>query len=177
MGCEYVQGYYFSKPVPPEGFDQFLAERARVKYEATPVTRKTYMSISKALTSDFESIFYVDVATDFYLEFFAGPDGDLEIHPGGIDFFKDAREKLLESVSEADAQKLREATSKANLIHLAEQEESIRLSFAKLKNGAPVPCSLKTILSRENDHHHPVIGARQEYDRLNGSAEYKNIIA
>ena len=171
MGCEYVQGYYFSKPVPPEGFDRFLAERAQVKYEATPVTRKTYMSISKALTSDFESIFYVDVATDFYLEFFAGPDGDLEIRPGGIDFFKDAREKLLESVSEADAQKLREATSKANLIHLAEQEESIRLSFAKLKNGAPVPYSLQTIRTRESDHHHLVIGVKQERDGQDGGTE------
>jgi EAL domain-containing protein (putative c-di-GMP-specific phosphodiesterase class I) len=163
MGCEYVQGYYFSKPVPPEDFDRFLIERSEVKYEVTPVTRKTYMSISKALTSDFESIFYVDVATDFYLEFLTDAEGDLEIRPGGIDFFKEAREKVLEGVSEADVQKLREATSKANLIHLAEQEESIRLSFAKLKNGVPVPYSLQTIRTRESDHHHLVIGIRQEY--------------
>ena len=162
MGCEYVQGYYFSKPVPPEDFDHFLAERAQVKYEVTPVTRKTYMSISKALTSDFESIFYVDVATDFYLEFFSGADGDLEIRPGGTDFFKDAREKLLEGVGEADVQTLREATSKSNLIRLAEQQESIQLSFARLKNGEPVPYSLQTIRTRESDHHHLVIGVRQE---------------
>ena len=171
MGCEYVQGYYFSKPVPPEDFDAFLAERAQVKHEVTPVTRKTYMSISKALTSDFESIFYVDVATDFYLEFYSGKDGDLEIRPGGIDFFKDAREKLLESVSEADVQKLREATSKANLIHLAEQEKSIRLSFAKLKNGVPVPYSLQTIRTRESDHHHLVIGVKQEHGDRDGRAK------
>lgn len=46
MGCEYVQGYYFSKPVPPEEFDHFLVERKKVSYEVTPITRKTYMSIS-----------------------------------------------------------------------------------------------------------------------------------
>jgi len=40
MGCEYVQGYYFSKPVPHEMFDQFLAERAEVKVEVTPTFRK-----------------------------------------------------------------------------------------------------------------------------------------
>jgi len=28
LGCAYVQGYYFSKPVPPEAFDRFLAERS-----------------------------------------------------------------------------------------------------------------------------------------------------
>ncbi len=171
MGCEYVQGYYFSKPVPPEGFDRFLAERAAVKYEVTPVSRKTYMSISKALTSGFESIFYVDVATDYYLEFYAGADGDLEIRPGGTDFFKDAREKLLEGVREADVQALREATGKANLIRLAEQEESIQLSFARLKNGAPVPYSLQTIRTRESDRHHLVIGVKQGSDAGNESYE------
>ncbi len=164
MGCEYVQGYYFSKPVLPSEFDVFLAERAKIHYEATPVTRKAYMSISKALTSSFESIFYVDVATDIYLEFSAGADGDLEIRPGGTDFFREAREKLLEGVSEADAEKLREATGKANLIRLAEQEESIRLSFVRQKNGLPVPYTLQTIRTRESDHHHLIIGVHQEQE-------------
>lgn len=101
---------------------------------------------------------------DGYLEFFTGADGDLEIRPGGTDFFKDAREKLLEGVLEADVQKLREATSKTNLIHLAEQEESIQLSFSRQKNGVPVPYSLQTIRTRESDHHHLIIGVRQERD-------------
>ncbi len=29
MGCDMVQGYYFSRPVPPEDFDRFLIERAK----------------------------------------------------------------------------------------------------------------------------------------------------
>ncbi len=161
MGCDYVQGYYFSKPVTHEVFDQFIVERTKVKVEVTPAVKKTYMGISKALTSDFESIFYVDVVTDFYLEFFMGQDGDLEIRPAGTDFFEDAREKLLEDVSEADAQKVREATSKANLIHLAEQEETLVLVFCKEKNGEAVPYSLQTIKTRESDRHHVVIGVRK----------------
>ena len=162
MGCDLVQGYYFSRPVPPEDFDRFLIERAEVKDEVALSTKKTYMSISKALTSDFESIFYVDVVTDFYLEFYTGKGGDLEIRPGGADFFDAAREKLLEDVSEADAQRVREATSKANLINLAEQEEAVTLSFHKRKNGAEKPYVLQTIRTRESDNHHIVIGVRQE---------------
>ena len=131
-----------------------------MKVEVAPVVKKTYMSISKALTSDFESIFYVDVVTAFYLEFFMGKDGDLEIRPAGTDFFKDISEKLLKDVSEDDAGKVREATGKANLIRLAEQEETLALTFCKQKNGVAVPYSLQTIKTRESDHHHVVIGVR-----------------
>ena len=162
MGCDYVQGYYFSKPVPHETFDRFLAERSEVEVDFTPAVKKTYMSISKALTSDFERIFYVDVVTAFYLEFLMGKDGDLEIRPAGTDFFEDVREKLLEDVCDADVQKVREATSKANLIHLAEQEDALALTFHKEKNGTAKPYSLQTIKTRESDHHHVVIGVRQE---------------
>ena len=162
MGCDYVQGYYFSKPVPHETFDQFLAERAQVKIEVTPAVKKTYMSISKALTSDFESVFYVDVVTAFYLEFFMDKNGDLEIRPAGTDFFETVREKLLEDVREADTQKVREATSKANLIRLAEQEEALDLTFCREINGIETPYLLQTIKTRESDHQHVVIGVRQE---------------
>ena len=162
MGCEYVQGYYFSKPVPPEDFDRFIIERAEMEVEVTPAVRKTCMSISKALSGDFESIFYVDVVTAFYLEFFMGKDGDLEIRPAGTDFFEDAREKLLENVSDDDVQKVKEAISKANLIHLAEQEEDFVLTFCKEKNGVTVPYSMQKIKTRESDHQHVVIGVRRE---------------
>ena len=164
MGCDLVQGYYFSKPVPPEAFDRFLIERSKAGDVVPTSTKKTYMSISKALTSDFESIFYVDVVTDFYLEFYTGKDGDLEIRPGGVDFFNEAREKLLQDVSEADAERVREATGKANLIRVAEQEENISISFTGNRNGTSVSYLLQTIRTRESDHNHIVIGVRQEAD-------------
>ena len=162
MGCDLVQGYYFSKPVPPEEFDRFLIERANARVEVTPEVKKTYMSISKALTSDFESIYYVDVVTDFYLEFYTGRDGELEIRPGGEDFFGRAREALLMDVPENEAERLREATGKHNLTWWADEEEAVALSFHKLKNGMPVPYTLQTIRTRESDDHHIVIGVRQE---------------
>ena len=162
MGCDLVQGYYFSRPVPPEEFDRFLIERAEAEPEVTTSTKKTYMSISKALTSDFENIFYVDVVTDYYLEFFTGKGGDLEIRPGGVDFFGDGRAKILEGVSEPDATKVREATSKTSLMRWIGQEETTILSFLKLKDGEPTTYSLQTIKTRESDSHHIVIGVRQE---------------
>ena len=125
-------------------------------------TEKTAVSISEALTGDFERIFYVDVLTDFYLEFVTGEDGKLEIHPGGIDFFDSARKNLLQDVAEDDAGSLREATGKANLIRLAEQNESVTLPFRRMKNGVPTPYTLQTIRTRESDRHHIVIGVKKE---------------
>ncbi len=161
MGCDYVQGYYFSKPVPPQAFDRFLIERTSAKTEIMPADKKACMSISKALTSDFESIFYVDMVTDFYLEFHTGKNGELEIRPGGVDFFSDIGEKLLADVAGADAEALRKALSKTNLMRWIGQQETVELSFTKLKDGVPTPYSLQTIKSRESDTNHIVLGVRE----------------
>ena len=162
MGCEYVQGYYFSKPVPPEDFDSFLTKRAEVQYEATPVTKKAYMNISEALTSNFESIFYVDVVSAHFLEFFSGKDGDLEILPGGTDFFGDAREKLLEDVCAQDRERLREVLSKNSLIRWISQEDMSEVSFSRMREGKLKRYILQAIKTRSSDDHHIVIGVRPE---------------
>jgi hypothetical protein len=162
MGCDMVQGYFFSKPVPPEAFDHFLLERGNVKVEMTPTEKKTYMSISKALTSDFESIFYVDVVSAHFLEFCSGKDGDLEILPGGTDFFGDAREKLLEDVCAEDRERLREVLSKSSLIRWISQEDIGEVSFSRMRDGKLKPYILQAIKTRSSDDHHIVIGVRPE---------------
>ena len=68
---------------------------------------------------------------------------------------------LLQDVAEDDAVPLREATGKANLIRLAEQNESVTVPFHRLKNGVPTPYTLQTIRTRESDRHHIVIGVKQ----------------
>ncbi len=162
MGCDLVQGYYFSKPVPAESFDRFLIERSQIKAEVTPEIKRTYVSILKALTSNYESIFYVDVVTDSYLEFHVGRAGELDIRPGGGRFFEDIREKLLEDVDEADAEKVSAAVSKVNLMRWAGQENTSSLSFRKLRAGVQTPYILQTIKTRESDDHHVVLGIRPE---------------
>ena len=162
MGCDYVQGYYFSKPVPPEGFDRFLIERGKTSVEIAPAVKRTYMSISNALTSDFESIYYVDLVSAHYLEFFSGKDGDLEIWPGGTDFFGTAREMLLEDVCDEDTERIREVLSKASLIRWISEENTGVLSFRRRKDGELKPYTMQTIRTRSSDDHHIVIGVRPE---------------
>ncbi len=162
MGCDYVQGYYFSRPVPPEDFDRFLIERGETSVEIAPAVKRTYMSISNALTSDFESIFYVDLVSAHYLEFYSGKDGDLEIRPGGTDFFGDAREKLVEDVCEEDKERIRDVLSKASLIRWISQEDGGEVSFRQMCDDAQKPYTLQTIRTRSSDDHHIVIGVLPE---------------
>ena len=81
----------------------------------------------------------MDVITGFCLECFTGKGGDLEIHPGRVDFFDDARKKILRDVCEPDVGRIRKAISKANLMRWIGQEEAVPLSFCKLKDGSPGP--------------------------------------
>ena len=157
-----MQGYYFSKPVPPADFDRFLMERKAAKADVPPETRRAYMSISRALTGDFVNIFYVDMVTDCYLEFYMDKGGKLEIRPGGTDFFGDAREKLLRNVTEGDRERVRDATSKANLMRWVGQEQTEALSFRKAEAGGEAAYILQTIKTRESDSHHIMIGVRPE---------------
>lgn len=145
-----------------EDFDHFLTERKDVKVELTPSEKRTYMSISKALTSDFESIFYVDMVTSCFLEFYTGKEGELEIQPGGTDFFGDAREKLVKDICKEDAERIHKSLSKNNLMQWISQEETETLSFCRQKNGELEPCILQTIKTRSSDNHHIVIGVRPE---------------
>ena len=37
MGCDIVQGYYFSKPVPPEQYEHFIEQRMRIEENSVPI--------------------------------------------------------------------------------------------------------------------------------------------
>ena len=160
LGCDYVQGYYFSKPVPANEFERFLVERARQSAEITAETRKTYMSLSQALPSGFESIYYIDTLSNCYMEFYTGSRGEIEIRPGGTDFFREAPIKLLDGVPEEDAERARETLQKEKLVALADGDS--KLSYRRLFGGKLKPYLMETIRIRDNDDHHIVIGIRAE---------------
>lgn len=162
MGCDIVQGYYFSKPLPDTEFERFLLERKDQSVGMIPEIRKSFMSISKALTSDFESIFYVDTVTDYYLEFYTGKDGELEIRPGGENFFADAEEKLIAGAADPDADRLRQAIEKEHLPKWTAGDNPEKIIFRKKTGRGERTYSLQAIRTRSSDDHHVVIGVKRE---------------
>ncbi len=162
LGCDLIQGYYFSKPVPEDEFRSFLKERKTQSGEITPVVRRTAMRISRALSGDFEDIYYVDIITDCYLKFTSGSGGDLDISPGGTDFFDTAVNELLAKTAESDRQALSDALQRTALMKQINSGEEVSIRFSMLKNGKPVPYLLKTIRTRASDTHHIVIGVQPQ---------------
>jgi len=162
MGCDLIQGYYFSKPVPAAEFEPFLITRRGQAVGPVQTPKKSYMSLSRALTGNFESIFYVDMLTDFYLEFYSGPGGELQIRPGGADFFRDAKEKLLPDVVPEDAERLEKLFRREALLKLLGSGESVTVPFTRQKGGERRAWRLQTIRTRGADDSHVVIGIRPE---------------
>ena len=154
---------------PPADFDRFLIERGEQGVEIAPAVKRTYVSISKALTSDYENIYFVDVVSNHYLEFFSGKNGDLEIRPGGTDleirpggtdFFGEAKVTILEDVSEDDVKTVGDALSKSNLVRCAGEDETFTITFKRMKGGTLKEYTLQTIKTRSDDKHHIVIGVK-----------------
>lgn len=43
MGCDVVQGYYFSKPVPPEEYEAFIEQRLSLPEDISPIERAHHL--------------------------------------------------------------------------------------------------------------------------------------
>ncbi len=153
MGCDLVQGYYFSKPLPHEEFEHYLVERSKRGNNEIKKVRKN-MSITKALTSEYESIFYIDKNTDYYIEFYAGPEGELQLRTDGESFFKEGLNKLKMKFDPDDEEGLNRVLSKEALIAWALGDEPEDITIRR--NGGTI--SIRALNTRNSDENHIVIG-------------------
>ncbi len=161
LGCDLIQGYYFSKPVPAEEFERFLLERQKLNVQPQAETRASYQSLTKALTYEFDRIYYIDLSAGSYLEFSSGEAGELRIRPDGVDFFGTEEPRLLEGADPAEAEKLRAALTRDALRKTVETEESVNLSW-KRGGEKPCICRLRSMRTRNRDDHHLALGFRME---------------
>ena len=164
LGCDRVQGYFFSKPVEPDAFARFLAEREKAPVPAAPEYRQSYISISKALAGDFESLCYVDTHTGRFLQFRAEGEHELEILPGGTDFFGAPGKALAGDVCEEDLPGVEAALSRENLVKWAGTDELQSVRFRRTEGGAAKTCALQMIRTRNRDDRYIVIGVRPDPD-------------
>ena len=174
MGCDIVQGYYFSRPLPSHEYEHYVVERrdqiAQGEDTSSNPLRKTvrahnrhrnlaFERIAYALSNGFESVFYVDTDTNHYVEFSSdSSDADLQIRRSGDDFFANAQANITNHVLKADQQRMLLCLQKDTLLDQLIQGRSFSMTYRIDREGTPVYYSLKAVSATTHDDHHIVMG-------------------
>lgn len=180
MGCDLAQGYYFSKPVPAAEFDRFIEEKldqiekglaaagapGRVR-EVSDLAASALQNLSTAMTSDFESVYYVDTETGYYMEF--GTHlwrEDLQLQKGGDNFFEDIRRNFSGRLHPDDRKKISVFLDSDYIMQRLDTEEAVSMTFRLLRNGEPVYYLMQIVRSRTSGEKQIVIGLRNADEQV-----------
>jgi len=177
MGCDMVQGYYFSRPLPAEDYERFVAERKeQLADRPQPLPEKRpplstrdagFGRIAYALSSGFESVYYIDTESDHYVEFSSdGKYEDLQIERSGADFFADTQRNIRRVVYEEDRLRVGLCLQKDALLAQLTDGRPFSMTYRLLIDGAPVYYNLKVVKAGTRDDHHIVIGVSNVNDQL-----------
>ena len=176
MGCDIVQGYYFSRPVPAQEYEKFVVERldrGNTGAEADPHASAggsgedrpgehrdvAFGGIATALSSGYESIYYINTLDDHYVQFSSeGKYEDLQIEDSGLNFFADAARNVARVVFYEDQERVGQALRKENLLARMEGAHPFSMNYRLMIDGEPVYYALKSVRARTKDDHHIVIG-------------------
>ncbi|MBQ7153845.1 MAG: EAL domain-containing protein [Clostridia bacterium] len=149
IGCDFVQGYYFSKPVPAADFEQFLTARiaadreltgkAQEGIQAKPLLKRPDLSsLVKLVTTNTELIYYVNCQTEAFMEYDLKQADGIPAEKPGIEFFTKEREKLLAVTHPDDRDRLRILTEKDNLLASLKDAPETTVVYRLIKNGEAV---------------------------------------
>ena len=178
MGCDLVQGYYFSRPVPPEEYERFLIARRDQPDPAPPASADgdaalpdpapaaaddagllDFDTLARALTSDMESIYYVNTVSGAYLEFVsAGSYGSLKLEISGERFFDECQRNIPAAVYADDREKVAAALEKDALLAALEQRGAFCMDYRLMIVGRPVYYRMKVIPAGSGRDGHIILG-------------------
>ena len=145
MGCDLVQGYYFSRPVPPEEYEKFILERRDQDLSDNGMPKEpedvygagAREEISLALASGFDTIFYINAEDGRYVRFSPrGGHDDLQIETSGKDFFGDAGSVIERCVCEEDRGRVAQSMQKEELLASIAGPQPFYMTFRVLRDGS-----------------------------------------
>ena len=170
MGCDIVQGYYFSRPVPAEEYERFVLERRDLGFIETDKAAETASGSDGVfggevdgavleLAGGYESIFYVDTASGRYVEFSAqGREEDLGIVRSGADFFGDVAADIPRVIWGEDREKVSRFFDRKELLSRMAGGDRLSLTYRTIRDGAPVYYTLRAVPSVSERKSSIVIG-------------------
>ena len=118
-----------------------------------------FTGLAKALSRDIESIYYVDVETDDYLEYVSeGSYELLEIETSGKNFFDECQRNIQQSVFSDDWEKVANAMDKATLLKALRKRGSFSMDYRLVIEGQPTYYRMKIIPAETGGFRHIIIG-------------------
>ena len=163
IGCDIVQGFYFSRPVPAERFEKFLLERKALAdvYPPFEFTHERYERFGHAacsLTGGYEVLFCVDAGSGDYVELLSeGGHEGLRVDNTGKGFFADVAAAVDRNVYEDDRAELHRVLQRDRLTGELERDQVVRVNFRMLIDHEPVYYCLRAVKGR-GDGDRVVIG-------------------
>lgn len=183
MGCDYIQGYYFSKPVPPDEFEQFLIEhneRADIEnvrkgygpHLARRQTILTYASIVRALAMDYVVIYHIDVQTDHFVEYGSQSSyQELSLPTSGEDFFNLTRSNAKKLVHPDDVEMFLAIFTKENVLETIERSGTFTAQYRLMFESGPTYVHMKATCMEDHNDKHIVIGVSNVDDQVRREQE------
>ena len=191
MGCDIVQGYYFSKPVPANEFEHFVIEkreyleeqkrlRASLSYiekemqkEMAETSDITYSRIASSLSQDYFSIYYVNIENDIFTEYSTqGTNHKLQFIRQGAEFFDDCKRTIPQMVAAEDIPMALSAFDKENLLKAVSDNKTYSIYYRLLIDGKMSYINLKALHIPE-DEKHIVIGLTNIDEQVRRQQEFE----
>ena len=159
--------YYRMKAIPAEtgeGFRHVIVGVSDVDAQITHAQRtlaeqqnlSSFPRISQALAQDYFIIYYVDVETDYFIEYSAGDDfSRIGIEKQGEDFFNLSRRNLPRFVCAEDVPGFLEVFTKEHILHEVDTRGSFSITYRMMLDGEPKYVMMK---AARLDERHIVIG-------------------
>lgn len=129
----------------------------QVNTEETVEEDWDFSNIAKAMSSDFEHIYYIDMKTDSYVHYMTDKSRELRISSEGASFFEEMEMVGGKIIYKKDANRFREIFQKEFLLEELKKWGVISMTYRILVKGKPVYHQLKVLCPEENDYHHIMV--------------------
>ena len=165
IGCDIVQGFYFSRPIPQSEFEKFIVTRIE-QGEQTPIRPRssrrtherrehTFGLTGHNIHADMECVYYVDTVTNKYMEITtSGAFERLNMELGGRNFFEECRDNITSSVYPDDQQRMAAAFDKNSMLQAIGKNGAFSSAYRLVVDGKPVYYRIKASHAGPSDQGH-----------------------
>ena len=117
----------------------------------------TYADIARALAADYHNIYYVDLATEHFIEYSsqAGAD-EMVMERHGEDFFESSRKAAMVRIYEEDRERFLARFTKENVVKELDEQGVFNASYRLMDTGEPMHAGMKC--TRMSGSNHIIIG-------------------